>query len=115
MDSPEQFKKTIHNYYKNIVNDEFPENIMEGVVKKLTDKYYEQYSNFKKEHPPSAKRYSTFHVKDLNHPQTFELIIEYLKTNAKSDYKKYAGQLLILKESEIIKFEQSRKDFYNMF
>jgi hypothetical protein len=115
MDSPEQFKKKIHNYYKNVVNDEFPENIMEGVVTKLTDEYYEQYSRFKKEHPKSAKRYSTFHVKDLNHPRTYESIIDYLKSNAKSDYKKYAGQLLNLKESEVVKFEQSQKDFYNMF
>jgi hypothetical protein len=115
MDSPEQFKKTIYNYYKNVVTDEFPEQIIKGVVTKLTEDFYEQYSRFKREYPKSAKRYSTFHIKDLNHPKTFETIINFLKTNEKSDYKKYAGQLLNLKESEVIKFEQSREDFYNMF
>lgn len=115
MDSQEQFKKTTYEHYKRVVTNEFPEELLNGVATKLAVEFYEQYSRLKKQHPKSAKRYSKFHVKDLDHPQTFESIIEFLKTNEKSDYKKYAVELLNLKESELISFEQSREDFYNMF
>ena len=115
MDSQEQFEKTIYEYYKGVVTNEFPEELLNGVVTKLAVEFHEQYSRFKKQYPKSAKRYSKFHVKDLDHPQTYESIIEFLKTKEKSNYKKYAGELLNLNESEVIQFEQSREDFHNMF
>ena len=115
MDSPEQFKKTIYEYYKKVVTEEFPEQLLNGVVDKLAREFYQQYSRFKKQYPKSKKRYSTFQLKDLDHPQTFESVIEFLKTNIDSNYKKYAGELLSMNEPEVTEFEKSREDFYNMF
>ncbi|MEQ9286736.1 MAG: hypothetical protein RIG77_07495 [Cyclobacteriaceae bacterium] len=115
MDSLRQFKDSIYEHYEKVVTDEFPEQLLLGVAAKLAGEFHKQYSRFKKQYPKSAKRYSTFQVKDLDHPQTFESIIEFLKINAKTDYKKYAGQLLNMNESNVISFEQSREDFYNMF
>lgn len=115
MDSLNQFKESIYEHYKKVVPDEFPEQLLNGVAAKLATEFHEQYSRFKKQYPKSARRYSTFQVKDLDHPQTFESIIEFLKINAKADYKKYAAELLNMNESEVINFEKSREDFYNMF
>lgn len=115
MDSQEQFKKTIYRHYKKVVTKEFPEEILNGIIAKLTVEFYEQYSRFQKKYPKSAKRYSKFDVKDLDHPKAYESIIEFLLINVKSDYKKYAKELLNLSESEIKKFEKSRENFYNMF
>lgn len=115
MDSPEQFYQIIHSHYKNIVADEFPKPLLDGVTKKLALEFHEQYSRFKKQHPKSTKRYSSFQTKDLDHPQTLESIIEFLKTNVNTEYIIYAGELLKMNEAEIIEFEKNRKDFYNMF
>lgn len=115
MDSKDQFKHTILEYYKKNVSQEFPKELLDRVATKLADEFYKEYSEFRKQYPKSAKRYSTFHVKDLDHPYTYESIVEFLKTEMKSDYQKYAGELLSMNESELRKFEQSREDFYNMF
>ena len=115
MDSSEQFYQSIYKYYANIVTDEFPEQYLKGVSKKLANEFHEQYSRFKKQFPKSEKRYSSFQIKDLDHPQTFESIIKYLKSDLTSGYKKHAGELLSMNESEITEFEQSRQEFYNMF
>ena len=115
MDSFNQFKESIYEHYNKVVTDEYPEQLLIGVAAKLAAEFHEQDSRFKKQYPKSAKRYSTFQVKDLDHPQTFESIIEYLKINAKVEYKKYAGEFLNMNESEVINFEKSREDFYNMF
>jgi hypothetical protein len=115
MDSREQFKATIYEHYKNVVSNEFPEQLLNEVVTKLTDVFYEQYSRFKKQYPKSSKRYSSFLVKDLDHPQAFECVIKSLKPNVKTDYKKYAGELMKMSETEVTNFEQRQKDFYSMF
>ena len=115
MDSLEQFKRTIYEYYKKVVTEDFPEQLLNGVVAKLGGEFHEQYSIFKEQYPKSSKRYSTFQMKDLDHPQTFETVIEYLKHSAGSKYKKYAGQLLAMSETDVIEFEKNREDFHNMF
>ena len=70
---------------------------------------------FRAQYPKSIKRYSTFQLKDLDHPQTFEMVINFFKEKLGSDYQKYSRLLLNMTETELKSFEKSRQDFYNMF
>ncbi len=70
MDSRQQFFDVINDYYSNIVDDKLPPDLLIELCNKITDYYYNQYTRFGKQYPKSIKRYSTFQLKDLDHPDT---------------------------------------------
>lgn len=115
MDSKQQFFSAIHNFYANIVGDQLTEELLNGLCNTIADYYYEQYTRFGNQHPKSIKRYSTFHVKDLDHPYTNELVIKYLKKNTGSNYSIFARMVLGMSDDELTQFEKNREDFYNMW
>lgn len=114
MEPREAFFKSIHNYYLNLVASKVPIELINGVSDIVTDFYYEQYNRFKRQYPKSAKRYSAFQFKDLEHPTTFEMIIKYFKENDSDNYKDYSMILLRMTLEELIAFEKSREEFYKM-
>lgn len=115
MDSIEQFQQTIYKYYKNSVSSNFPEILLDGVTRKLASDFHDQYSRFRIQYPKSIKRYSTFQIMDLEHPQTIETIINFLKSKVSSKYIDYGAELLKMSNSEVVKFELDQKKFYDMF
>jgi hypothetical protein len=114
-DSKDQFYLVIRDYYKDITGDNIPDLLLGQVCRQLSDHFYDQYARFRKQHPKSVKRYSSFHLKDLDHPFTFELIVKFLKDKLGCDYKEFACLLLKMTEIELVDFERNRQDFYNMF
>ncbi|RXR15973.1 hypothetical protein EQG63_12090 [Flavobacterium amnicola] len=115
MDSKEQFFEIISKYYGNIIDNEIPREFLIGMCMRVTDYYYNQYSRFHKQYPKSQKRYSTFDLKDIDHPSTLETVIKYFKEVDVNQYLYYSSITLKLTESEVKRFEKSREDFYNMF
>ncbi|WP_139171773.1 hypothetical protein [Flavobacterium noncentrifugens] len=115
MDSKEQFFKIISTYYSNITGDKIPKAFLTGMCVQITDYYYDQYTRSYMHNPKSKKRYSTFDLKDIDHPYTFEIAIKYFKKTDPNQYLHYAALALDMTESDIKDFEKSREDFYNMF
>lgn len=115
MDSKNQFYQTIYNYYKEIVVGNIPDQILTEICNELCDHFYNEYSRFKKQYPKSIKRYSTFLLKDLDHPNTFELIINFFKNKYGAKYKEFSCLMLKMTETELLDFEKNRRDFHNMF
>ena len=92
-----------------------PVELLKEVCNSIADYYYAQYERFTIQYPKSIKRYSTFKVKDLEHPTSYEIIIKFFKQKFGSKYTDYTKILLGMNDDELKLFEKNREDFYNMF
>ena len=113
MDTKEIFSTTIFEYYQEILINEIPKEYLKEMSNEISGYYYEQYYRFKNQYPKSNKRYSSFQIKDLNHPQTYDLIIKYFKLKVGNNYTKYLQLVLNMNEKELETFEKYREDFNN--
>ena len=111
----QDFFNTIHNYYVNISDSQVPLEFVKELSVVDTDYYYEQYSRFRRQYPKSAKRYSSFQLKDLDHPATFEMVIKYFKNKRSDSYREFSRKLLNMSEEDLIKFEKYLEDFYKIW
>jgi hypothetical protein len=115
MDSRDKFLMTIRDEYFRVTKGEVAGDKLDLVSGAVTDYYYDQYQRFGQQYPKSIKRYSTFQLKDLDHPATFEIVIKVLKEMVGVDYEKIAIQFLPMTLDELGQFERSREEFYKMF
>lgn len=111
MDTRDNFKQVIFNHYKNISADEVPITLLNSLCDKITDYYYDQYTRFRKQYPKSIKRYSTFQLKDIDHPQTNKIVVDFFKSELKTQYRFYTKLLLSMTDKELDNFEQWWYDF----
>lgn len=111
MDTRDNFKQVIFNHYKNISADEVPITLLNSLCDKITDYYYDQYTRFRKQYPKSIKRYSTFQLKDIDHPQTNKIVVDFFKSELKTQYRFYSKLLLSMTDKELDNFEQWWYDF----
>ena len=115
MDTKDDFYKTIYKYYCEITSDKISYELLQDLSARISDYYYEQYGRFTLKYPKSEKRYSTFQVKDLDHPKTYEIVINFFKEKLGSDYSYYTETALRMNSSELKTFEKNRCDFYKLF
>lgn len=115
MDSKQDFLNGIFEYYSKISNNNIADNILYDLADQVSIYYHDQYVRFRNQYPKSVKRYSTFQLKDLDHPQTFEIVIKFFKNKFGLEYQKYSCLLLNMTETQLNDFEKNRQDFYNMF
>lgn len=111
MDAYDSFKQVIIGYYKNLSEDKVPSNLLDSLCDKITDYYYDQYARFRKQYPKSIKRYSTFQLKDLYHPQTKKIVVDFFKEEIRDKYRDYSKLLLGMTDKELDDFEQWWYDF----
>ena len=111
MDSQEKFKAVILDHYKNIAGDQIPLTLLDKLCDNITEYYYEQYSRFRRQYPKSIKRYSTFQLKDIDHPQTKKIVVDFFKNELKTKYRDYSKLLLNMTDTELDNFEQWWYDF----
>jgi hypothetical protein len=115
MQSRQNFHNIIFEHYSAATKKKVADALLHQLADAVSSYHYEQYLQFRKQYPKSIKRYSTFQLKDLDHPQTFDVVINLLKNKFGPDYKEYACLILNMTESELIAFEKNRENFYNMF
>src|SRR5688500_150116 len=101
MDSRDNFKQTIFSHYKTISADQIPFRLLNNLCDIITDYYYDQYTRFREQYPKSIKRYSTFHLKDIDHPQTNKIVIDFFKKELETKYKDYSKLLLNMTDKEL--------------
>src|SRR5689334_20822304 len=111
MDSRDSFKQAILSHYNNLSAGKVPSILLDLLCDKIADYYYEQYSRFRKQYPKSIKRYSTFQLKDIDHPQTKKIVVDFFKNEFKTEYKNYSKLLLSMSDKELADFEQWWYDF----
>lgn len=111
MDSRDNFKQAIFSHYKNISTDQIPFPILDSLCDKITDYYHDQYTRFREQYPKSIKRYSTFQLKDIDHPQTKKIVVDFFKNELKERYRDYSKLLLVMTDKELDNFEQWWYDF----
>ena len=115
MNNKNKFYDTIFEYYNQIFNGKISNNLLTEMSDGLADYYYDQYNRFSIQYPKSVKRYSSFQLKDLDHPTTFEIIIKFFKEKFANNYPENVKLILNMTENELKAFEKSRDDFSNMF
>ena len=115
IDSEKEFFERIRKEYAQRTIGQIPAELLNIVSVKVSAYYYDQYKRFRRDHPKSIKRYSTFQIKDLDHPSTYELVINSLKEEVGNGYEKHAQIFLKMSFAELKQFEKSRQDFYDMF
>ena len=115
MDSKDQFLITIKDEYLRLTKGQVSEDQVDRVSNAITDYYYEQYQRFRLQYPKSVKRYSTFQLKDLGHPTTFEIIIKTLKENIGVGYEEFTLPFLKMTLEQLRQFEKNREEFYKIF
>ena len=113
MDSKQDFYYIIYDYYFKVVDNKFPSFQLEELCNRITDYYYDQYTRFREKYPKSLKRYSSFQIKDLDHPETFEIIINFLKEKMGNNYPNKSMLILDWSLDELMEFEKNRNDFHN--
>jgi hypothetical protein len=111
IDSRDNFKQIIFSHYKNISTDQIPLTLLNSLCDKITDYYYDQYTRFREQYPKSIKRYSTFQLKDIDHPQTKKIIVDFFKNELGTKYRDYSKLLLGMTDKELENFEQWWYDF----
>lgn len=114
MDSRDQFLKIIRDEYLRLTNNLVSIDKVDLVSNAVTDFYYEQYQRFGA-HPKRIKRYSTFQLRDLDHPQALELVIKVIKERVGLGYEHFVLPFLNMNMVELKQFEKRREDFYKMF
>ena len=115
MDSRKQFLDTIRREYYDLTQGKVGTELLDAVSQGITDFYYYQYQRFRKQYPKSIRRYSSFQVKDLDHPNTHELIIKIIKDKVGNEYSNPAAIFLNMTVDELKEFEKSREEFYKIF
>lgn len=115
MDSKHQFLEIIKKKYSDLTVGKVDEELLNAVSDGVTNYYYEQYQRFHKQYPKSIRRYSSFHLKDLDHPSTHELIIKIIRKRVGAEYVKPTTIFLDMTLDELKRFEKNREEFYKMF
>ncbi len=113
MDTNQDFYKIIYQYYSQRIGEIIPAELMKGFSEKITKYYTEQYSRFRVQYPKSAKRYSTFKIEDLDHPEVKEIIINYFKEKIGDGYSDYSVIVLNFSLEDLKEFEKNREEYYN--
>ncbi|MFT5821635.1 MAG: hypothetical protein ACI8ZM_002889 [Crocinitomix sp.] len=114
MDSRQQFLEVIRKEYSDLTNDEVDAELLDDVSNGITDYYHDQYKRFRMQYPKSIKRYSSFHLIDLDHPSSHELIIKIVKDKVGEGYEELAIRFLNMTLDGLKGFEKNREDFYNI-
>jgi hypothetical protein len=114
LESRKVFFSKIENYYKDLSNGEIPINLLEKMIVNVTYDKYQFYKECWRKYPKSKKRYSSFQIKDLEHPYIYFYIINFFE-DKKVSYnlsKKYCKILFKMNEIEFKRIEKD-KEFYD--
>jgi hypothetical protein len=95
------------------VGEGIPSALLKSLTERITEHYFELYSRFRVQYPKSAKRYSTFKIDDLDHPEVEEIVINYFKEKVGSGYADYANLVLGFSLDDLKKFEKNRELYHN--
>jgi hypothetical protein len=113
MQTKQEFHDIIYRYYANRIGEKISSTFLNGLTERITDHYYEQYSRFRIQYPKSVKRYSTFKIDDLEHPEVTEIVINYFKEVVGDNYAENAMIVLGLPLPELRRFEEYREAYHN--
>ena len=113
MQTKQEFYDTIYRYYTDRVGEKISSTFLNELTERITEHYYEQYSRFRIQYPKSVKRYSTFKIDDLEHPEVTEIIINYLKEIFGDQYTEKAMIMLNMSFDELKMFEENRAAYHN--
>lgn len=113
MQTKQDFYDIIYRYYAARVGDKISSTFLNGLTERITEHYYEQYSRFRVQYPKSIKRYSTFKIDDLEHPEVTEIVINYFKERVGDNYPEKTMIVLSLTLPELRRFEDYREAYHN--
>jgi hypothetical protein len=114
MESKQEFFNIIHTHYTNKLGEKLPHELLKEICENITEYYYEQYKRFRSQYPKSIKRYSSFKIKDLEHPEVYEMVIKFFKVKKGTEYSIYTMLMLNWSLDKLKEFEKQRANFHNM-
>lgn len=111
LEPKEIFHGKIENYYAELAGNQIPSQLLTGLVDKITEIQYSDYTRFWNQYPKSRKRYSELKIDDLEHPLTHYAITDFLKLKDFENYKKYSMILFKMTEKELSEYETRKYQY----
>jgi|TARA_B110000037_G_C16698664_1_gene333910 hypothetical protein len=111
IESKKNFRAEIEKYYSEISNEQIPNDILNEIIRMVTDKKYADYKRWWKQYPKSRKRYSKLKLDDLEHDFVYFQITEYLNKTVPNKFRNYSKILLKVNDVEFDKYLE-RKYWY---
>ena len=109
------FFNKISDYYESNSKGRIDSNLLDGLISEVAQDQCNQYRRFWYKYSKSRKRYSEYKIKDIEHPNVHDIVINYFKSKEPYNYVKNCCILLQMNSVEFFKYEKSRQDFYDMF
>ncbi|PIA77434.1 hypothetical protein BFR04_08275 [Gaetbulibacter sp. 4G1] len=106
-----EFYSKIKKYYIGITDNKIPMELLNEIVSKVTDRIYDDYKRFWKQHPKSRKRYSTLKMDDIENPFIHYLITDFLENRKLVESRNFSKILLKMNDEEYDQY-LDQKDWY---
>ncbi|MBC7847658.1 MAG: hypothetical protein H7Y10_14350 [Flavobacterium sp.] len=102
------FRLEIEKYYYGISNNRIPEELLNGIIEKVTDQIYRDYKCFWGQYPKSRKRYSKLKLEDLDHDFVNYRIMDFLKEKNLCEYRNFLKVLFRMNDLELEEYEKMK-------
>ncbi len=105
----------VNAHFSKTASDTIPIDELHEVCLKIVLHYFYLYNAWKYSNEKEKDRDLTFLPNDFDHPNTYDIIIQYFKLKYPKDYALKGAILLKKTSDELLKYEYNRDEFYNAF
>jgi hypothetical protein len=107
--------ESVKAHYGKLASETIPPDELNEVCLKIVLHYFYLYNSWKYSNEKEKDRDLTFLPKDFQHPNTYDLIINYFKNKYPKDYAIKCASLIEKTADELLKYEYDQAAFYNAF
>ncbi len=115
MDTIQKNFETVKEHFSKTASDTIPIDELHEVCLKIVLHYFYLYNTWKYSNEKEKDRDLAFLNKDFDHPNTYDIIIQYFKNKYPKDYAVKGAILLKKTSDELLRYEYNRDEFYNAF
>ena len=106
---------TVIGRFSQLASDDIPAEELHEVSLKVVLHYFYLYNSWKYSNEKEKDRDLAFLPKDFQHPNTYDIILQYFKIKYPGDYARKSASLTEKTVEELLKYEYDRDSFYNSF
>lgn len=98
-----EFYSKIKEYYTELSENQISEELLRQITTQVTYRIYSNYRRFWRKYPKSRKRYSTLKMSDLEHPDIYSMITDFLNEKEVLKSREYSKILFKMNDEELDK------------
>jgi len=107
--------KLVKTHFLKFYNSEIEIEEFHDVCLKIVIHYFYIYNLWRNYNEKEKDRDLKFLKKDLNHPNTYDMVMQYFKNKYPAEYLTKSSQFLNQTLDKLKKYEYNRDEFYNAF